>query len=444
MSNRTRSEVFGLKLKLISPSTATPLKPRQARRTLFPPLNLATIAALTPPDWEVTLVDESVQHHDFEEPADLVAITCMTASAIRAYEIADEYRRRGVKVVLGGIHPSAVPEEAINHADAVVVGEAEDVWTTLLEDFKKGRLRGIYKAERLLSLEGLPVPRRDLYPKGRYLVENTVQTSRGCPFNCSFCSVTRFFGNTYRIRPIPDILKEIETLKGRLVVFVDDNIIGNPSHAKKLFQALIPYRLRWVGQSSINIAKNEELLGLAAKSGCFLLFIGFESLIAENLTKIGKGVVNKANAFLEAIKRIHSHGIAIEGAFIFGFDEDDPGIFRRTVEFAKRAKLAAAQFGILTPFPGTDLQVELLNQRRITTQDWSKYTVSNVVFKPLKMTGDKLQDGLRYAYQEFYSYSSIVSRLLPRLTRDFGFLFATNMGFRQVALKALRGRIVTE
>ncbi len=418
------------KLQLIAPSSVTG---QGLRRSLFPPLSLGILASLTPRDWEVKIIDESVEPVDFSEPVNLVGITSITAVAPRAYALARRFRELGAKVVLGGIHPSAVPEEAARHADAVVIGEAENVWPGLLDDFKKGRLRRYYSSKERPNLDNLPVPRRDLYNARKYLTLSTVQTSRGCPYGCSFCSVTRFFGRTYRMRPVTDVLREVEELGERLVLFVDDNIIGNPQRAKELFRALIPSRIKWLGQSSLNIASQPELLSLAARSGCIGLFIGFESLVSGNLRKIGKAMINKADKFLEMIMRIHDHGIGIEGAFIFGFDDDDLDVFKRTVEFAQKAKLAAAQFGILTPFPGTALREKLLGEGRVIESDWAKYTISNVVFEPLQMSREALQNGFNWAYREFYSYRSIASRLLLGFRKNLSIFFPINLSFRRIA-----------
>lgn len=417
-------------LRLIAPSWAHALG-HNIGRSLFPPLSLAVLAGLTPPDWDVSIVDESVERINFDQPADLVGVTAMTAVAPRAYQIAAEYRKRGVPVVLGGIHPTALPAEAAANADSVVIGEAEPVWGQVLADALKGKLQRFYTAAQRPLLDGLPLPRRELFRPDRYLTMNTVQTSRGCPFSCSFCSVTRFFGCTYRMRPIADVCREIETLKDRVVLFVDDNIVGNVRRAKDLFRALIPYGLKWMGQSSINIASDLELLGLAAKSGCIGLFIGFESLVADNLASIGKRI-NRVEQYREAIARIHAHGIGIEGAFIFGFDEDRPSVFQRTVEFAQRARLAAAQFGILTPFPGTPLREQLEGERRITDRNWAKYTISHVVFRPAAMSAEALQSGFNWAYREFYSYSSIISRLVLGLKRNLRLFLPINISFRRI------------
>jgi radical SAM superfamily enzyme YgiQ (UPF0313 family) len=420
------------RLVLVAPSQRT------GGWALFPPLSLAVLAALTPPDWEVRLVDEAVEPIDFEAPADLVGITVMTSVAPRAYEVSARFRERGVPVVLGGIHPTALPEEAAAHADAVVVGEAEGVWPEVLRDAVRGRLRKFYRRRSRPDLAGLPVPRRDLFKPGAYLTTATVETSRGCPFSCDFCSVSRFFGRTYRWRPLRDVLNELSNLGRKLVFFVDDNIFGARARAREFFKSLIPLRLTWVGQSSLNIARDPELLGLAARSGCRGLFIGLESFLARNLQEVGKSLLNRVDDYGEAVSRIQAHGIGILGAFIFGFDGDDPGVFTRTVRLAQRLRLAAAQFGILTPFPGTVLRERLERQKRILHNDWSRYTISNVVFRPAGMSPETLQAGFEWAYRAFYSSGSILRRLVPQ-TLSFGtslpLLVSLNLHFRKIAVR---------
>jgi len=257
--------------------------------SLAPPLNLATVAALTPPEIEVSITDENLLPIDFDRAVDLVGITAVTPTAFRAYDIADAFRDRGRKVVLGGIHPTMLPEEASQHADSVVIGEAEGIWHSLIEDFKAGELKSVYRNRIRPSLGALPWPRRDLFAKKGYVFRNTMSTSRGCPFACSFCSVTSFFGHTYRTRPIDEIVQEIDSFDNRRpIFFVDDNIAGNPRRTKQLFSALLPYSIKWVGQASLTIAEDAELLKLAAASGCVGLFIGFDSIYPASLASVGK------------------------------------------------------------------------------------------------------------------------------------------------------------
>ena len=419
-----------MKLLLISPAWQEPGTGRVSRFSFFPPLNLGILAALTPLDVEVTLTDENVQPIDFSLTPDLVGITCMTATAPRAYEIARRFRERGAKIVLGGIHPSSVPEEAARHADAVCVGEAEGYWRELVEDVRKGRLKPVYRSERPDPFT-IPISRRDLFPEEGYLVRSTVQTTRGCPFSCDFCSVTNFFGHTYRCRKVGEVLEEISHIKDRIVAFVDDNIVGTPRRAKEFFKSLVPLKIRWFSQGSITMAEDEELLGLAKESGCIGMFMGFESLSQENLKAVGKKI-NLAERFERAIQKIHSFGIAIEGAFIYGLDEDDPSIFERTVAFARRMKLEAVQFGILTPLPGTGLFRKLQGEGRIFDRNWAHYDISRVVFKPKRMTAQELQDGYNWSYRNFYSLPSIFERL-GVFRRDLGFLWKLNLAYRQYA-----------
>jgi len=397
-----------MKLELIVPATKENLKRR--KKALTPPLGMATVAALTPPEVDVSLTDENVTTVDFEKEVDLVGITALTYTAHRAYQIADAFRTRGVKVVMGGIHPSVMPEEASQHADAVVVGEAEGIWTDVLEDFKANKLRRIYRQGKPHSLVGLPIPRRDLYVKGAYHFKNTLWATRGCPYSCSFCSISTIFGRKYRYRPVDEIIKEIETLdRSKIIGFVDDNIIGNHSFTRELFRALIPYKIKWVAQCPVTIASDDELLKLAADSGCIDLFIGFESLSQASLTAVGKKI-NVVDEYEVVIRKVHSHGIAIHGFFIFGLDEDDADIFERTLYFARKMRLESAQFAWPVPYPGTALSESADKAGRIVTKDWSQYE-STLVLEPKKMSRETLQQKRDWVWREFYTLPSIWRRL---------------------------------
>ncbi|QGP92907.1 Radical SAM superfamily protein [Neomoorella glycerini] len=420
-----------MKIALIAPAWHDPLWESEKEKSIFPPLNLITLAALTPPQHEVTILDESLTDLDCDAKYDLVGISAMTALAPRAYEIADAFRKKGTRVVLGGMHPSALPEEAGGHADAVVIGEAEGSWQRLLADLEDGKLQPFYRQHERPSLEQMVNPRRDLLLRGRYLVPDTVQTTRGCPFACSFCTVSQFFGKSFRFRPVEEVIREVAGLEGEVIAFIDDNIVGHPGYARRLFSELarLPKKIKWFSQGSLNIARDEELLQLAAASGCIGLFIGFESLYPGNLKAVGKAV-NRVEEYREAIKKIHDHGIAIEGAFVFGLDEDDESVFERTVKFAQDNRLEAAQFGILTPFPGTPLREALEREGRITSNDWSEYTISRVVFEPKNMSAKTLQEGFNWAWQEFYSLGSI-SRRLGLAKKHAAILWALNLNIRK-------------
>ena len=310
---------------------------------------------------------------------------------------------------MGGIHASELPEEASRHADAVVIGEAENVWAPLIEDFRANRLKPIYQAAELSDLRNLPIPRRDLLKQGMTFSPYSIQTTRGCPFGCHFCSVTKFFGGTFRYRPVEDIVREIESSDKKTWIFVDDNIVGNPAYAARLFRALIPLKIRWGGQSVLHAAKNKELLELAAKSGCLGLFIGFESLNELSLQSVNKAV-NKVKDYEECARKFHDHGILVFASFMFGFDHDDKSVFEKTVDFLIKNKFVAASLPILVPYPGTKLYQKFEEEGRILTRDWSKYDYGHVVFKPRLMEPEELAEGARWAAAEFYSRSSVISR----------------------------------
>ncbi|MEK7711616.1 MAG: radical SAM protein, partial [Pseudomonadota bacterium] len=323
----------------------------------IPPLNLAMIARYTPEQYEVEIVDEGVEELDFDTPADLVGITCMTPLAPRAYELAAHFRKRGVPVVMGGIHASYMPDEALRYVDAVVVGEAENIWPQLLEDFEQGRMQKVYKVCDQPDIENLLPPRRDLL-RGKYFVE-TVQTGRGCPINCNFCSVTAFNGPRYRLRNIDSVIEEIKSIKSKRIFIVDDNIVGSGNkyikRAQELFTRLKECDKKWGAQTCLNIVEHDKLLKTARDSGCRGLLIGFESIDAGSLSAMHKPVNLRPNTknFSDAIKKIHDHGIAIVGCFIFGADTQDKDVFRRTVDFALKYNIDAIQMTLETPLPGT-------------------------------------------------------------------------------------------
>ena len=292
-----------MRVELIAPTWTKKIQKKRAKRAKvfkIPPLGLLNVAAVTPPDVEVSLTDENVEEVDFDKPVDLVGVTVMTSTAPRAYEIADEFRKRKIPVVLGGPHVSFMKEEAIQHADSVVIGEAEGAWERLIEDFKRGgrgSLKKFYENEKKPDLTKIPFPRWDLLKKDSYIVTKVLHVTRGCPYNCSFCSVSRLFGREIRYRPVDKVVDCIEknigeSLGSRFFVFLDDNIMANRRYAKKLFQALIPYKIIWMSQASVNAAYDEELLSLAGKSGCKALFIGLETLSEESLNEIGLSLIH--------------------------------------------------------------------------------------------------------------------------------------------------------
>jgi len=416
-----------MRLLLVYP-THRPM--RHARPVSFvPPLGLGMVAAVTPPDVRVTLTDAYIEPIDYDRRADLVAITGLTPAAPQAYRIADEFRRRGAKVVMGGMHATVMSEEALEHVDAVVQGEAELVWPRLVSDFKAGRLERIYRSDEHPDMSRLPWPRRDLFNTRRYVVRRPIESSRGCPFRCMYCSDAMVFGDKYRFRPVEDVVEEIRANRwqGRYVFFVDNNIVGKPTRAKELFEALIPLRIRWTAQASITVARDPELVKLAARSGCKGVLVGLETLRADTLREIGKPV--DPARYKEYVARLQKAGIWVQGEFIFGFDDDDPGVFERTLEFAMDARLDAARFAILKPYPGTRLYREWDAAGRIETRDWSRYHSENVTYRPATLTAEELTRGRNWAYDEFGSLGSIWKRIGFR-KKHWPLLWLVNLGNR--------------
>jgi radical SAM superfamily enzyme YgiQ (UPF0313 family) len=404
-------------------------------------LTLPVIAALTPSRYDVKIVDENVESIDFREDVDLVGVSLLTPTAARGYEIAARFRARGVPVVLGGVHPSLCPDEAKDHCDAVVLGEAEGVWPRLLEDFEKGLLGKVYQSDLKPNLEHLPRPRRELMNEKMYVNVPKVEVSRGCPFDCSFCSTTKFFGRKMRYRPVEEVVQELKELAVSFVFFTDNNIVGNPKYAKELFRELIPLRIKWIGQGSLNAATDRELLKLARRSGCVGLLIGFESLSDKAVSAMGKAV-NKVEKYKTAIKRLHRERIGIIGCFVFGFDEEDGSVFKRTVKFVRRLNIEVPQFTVLTPYPGTLLREKMEETRRILHNQWEKYDVNHVVFQPVKMKAEDLRCGYNRSCKKAYSYWSIVKRLARSLIHLRSFyrlavFWQINVVYRRLYLASL-------
>ena len=397
-----------------------------AKGALFPPLNLATLAALTPPEHEVSIDDGCLGPVAATKQGDLAAITAMTAQAPSAYALADEYRARGIPVVLGGIHPSMCPDEAGEHADAVVLGEADTLWADLVQDFAHGRMKSRYQDPAPIDLAKIALPRRDLLNPNGYVIFNSVQTTRGCPFNCNFCSVTTMSGVRYRFRPVESVIDELRTLDGRFIYFVDDNIIGVPRRAKELFRAFKPLNLGWASQVTINFARDPELMRLARESGCYGVFIGFETFSNKSIRDAGKGV-NKPDEYMRDIRRIHEAGIKVWGSFIFGFDNDGLGVFRETLDFIEKSGMEFAQFSLLTPLPGTALFRQFEDEQRIVNRDWSKYDLGSIVFNHPLLTAERLHFEKNHAWRRFYSIRSIFKRLgMPKSRGDL-ILWITNL-----------------
>jgi len=423
-----------LKIRLIDPAYDHPFfshSQKVIKRIWFARLTLTTLAALTPPEIEVKITDENVEPIDFEEDVDLVGVTGMVMHASRAYEIARRFRERGIPVVMGGPHASSLPGEAKEHVDAVVIGEAENVWKGLIEDLKNGCLKTFYRADAYSSMKGFPLPRLDLLQKEAYMTVNCVQTTRGCPYQCDFCHVTHFFGKTYRCRPIEEVIEEVKRLDGEFVVFIDDNIAGNRHYAKELFIRLKPLKKKWASQASMTLTRDPELLRLAAESGCVSLFLGVESLSPENLKDVNKGF-NQVDQYEEGMKVLHDHDIMVLAGFIFGLDHDDEGVFERTLRFCERNRIELPSFFILTPLPGTRLFQRMESEGRLLHKDWVHYNGATVVFEPKLMTEETLQRGFNWVCQEAYSWGSIFKRVIHPQQRFFTRILS-NIAYRSIA-----------
>ena len=429
-----------MEIVLIAPrqTPASDLPYRPQRRAVFPPLGLLTVAGLTPPGHNITIIDEGITELPDDIEADLVGITGATAAAPRAYQIADQLRRRGVRVVIGGIHATACPEEAAQHADAVVIGEAEHQWPLVVRDAERGELKKFYRNDSWPELAGFPAPRRDLIDPKRYVLPNTMQTTRGCPFDCAYCSVTTFFGRTYRTRPVDEVLAEINSMPPGPLILIDDNIMGNPRYARELFARLKDAGRKWFSQASVTMLKTPDLIKKAAEAGCVVLFVGLETLSQTNLEAVGKKI-NVVAQYKELVKVLHDNGIAIVGSFMFGLDDDDPDVFDRTVEFAIDARIDAALMSILTPLPGTRLYAELDRQGRIFDRDWSHYDGAHATFRPAKMTAEQLVEGYVRAVRSFYSGWSIFRRMWQPMGHSLVF-WVMNLIWRRFALNWARGQ----
>jgi radical SAM superfamily enzyme YgiQ (UPF0313 family) len=417
-----------LRLTLVHPCIGRRAGDRSYIRTWqMEPLPPALIAGLTPSDVEVRFYDDRMELIPFDEPTDLVALSVETYTARRAYQIASEFRRRGVPVVMGGFHASLCPDEVARYADAVVVGEAEAMGPVLNDDHRHGRLQKVYRQQGRTALSGVR-PQRGIFHGKRYLPVGLVEAGRGCHFRCDFCAVQTVFGATQTRRPADEILAEIASLRGekRLIFFVDDNITSNLAQAKELFRALIPLKIRWVSQASINAAHDEEFLDLLARSGCMGVLIGFESLNPANLRAMNKSFNMMRGGYVKALENLRRHKIRLYGTFIFGYDEDTPGVFPETVAFAREHGFYIAAFNHLTPFPGTALYRRLKSEGKLRWDAWwldEEYSYNKVPFRPARMSAEEVEHCCVEARRSFYSWPSILRRAWDPVNRADGFMF---------------------
>lgn len=406
-----------MKVKMILPALveARGLPMRPIKYSLFPPLGLATLASYLPPDVEVEIQDEHVEKLRLEDKPDLVVIQVYVTSARRSYEIADHYRARGAHVCLGGLHVTTCSREAMPHADTLFFGPGEDTWPVFLEDFKEGHPKVFY-ASTNRCLKDLPLPRRDLIKRKKYLVPNSMVFSRGCPHHCSFCYKDTFFqgGRTYYTLEVDRALREMEGLPGKHLFFLDDHLFGNPKLVGTLFDGMMGMGRLWQAGGTVQtILTQPELMEKAAASGMRSLFVGFETINPGNLAMVSKNH-NLGRNYNEAVRRLHDLGVMVNGSFVFGMDDDGPDVFDRTADWAVEQGLETATFHILTPYPGTPLRTSLEKQGRILTNDWDLYDTRHSVFRPKKMSPRELESGYWRAYERFYSWSGIFEAALTK------------------------------
>jgi radical SAM superfamily enzyme YgiQ (UPF0313 family) len=399
-------------IHLVNPKTdSLTTRPQYFNRALYSPLaGLLAVAASIPRDqYEVVLTDENIETIDFDLKADLVGISAMTSYVNRGYEIADEFRSRGIPVIMGGVHASFMPQEALKHCDAVVIGEVELVIDKLLDDLRQGSMRGTYKSEHLHPMVGVPMPRYDLLKKNRYVNRTFVQTSRGCHQGCTFCAEPLMNGLKFRYRPVDEVIAEMENCGARTISINDADFFGTPERPKEVMRALKGRGIQWQAGVTSKLAQDDRMLELAAESGCTMLSIGFESISRTTLKSVHKHV-NRPETFAALVEKAHSYGIMVFGLFMFGFDGDDTSVFEETVRFNRDSNYDACAYSVLTPYPGTLTWYEMKKANRIVSFDWTKYDQSQVVYRPAQMSGDELRLGQAGAYENFYSLPSIASR----------------------------------
>ena len=396
----------------------------------YMPLTLPTLAALVPPELnaQITCCDEGIEDVDVNMPVDLIGLTVITGTANRAYELAAQFRKRGVTVVMGGPHVTLIPDDAAPHADSIVVGYAEETWPQLLRDYRAGRLEARYHQAPALSLADRPLPDRSVLPKWRYLTHHVFEATRGCIHNCDFCVVPSAWGRKPLQKPVEQIVADIVRQRSRHAIFVDLNLIANRHYAAQLFEALIPLKLTWFGLATTLLCDDEELLNLAARSGCRGLLMGLESISPANLRGSQKSF-NCPDRYRQVVERLHARRIALQGCFVFGLDEDTPDVFLKTARFAVDARIDLPRFAIVTPFPGTQLYQRLQKEGRIRSTNWELYDGQHVVFQPAQMSAEQLARGTEEAWKYAYSWTNMAKRLRSTAA-PWRVALSTNLGYR--------------
>lgn len=382
------------------------------------PLPVATLASYVPENVDIEFFDDRLELIDYDSKTDLVAINVETYTARRAYGISKKFRDRGIPVVMGGYHPTHLPNETGEYADSVVVGQAESVWADLLNDVKNGQLKKRYSGNGEVRSK---LPLRSIFEGKDYLKLGLVETGRGCPFTCEFCHITTFYDGKYYPRPIPDIIEDIINSGRDKFFFVDDNLVANPKHTIALCKELEKLNITWAGQGTLTMAKNPELLKWMKRSGCMMMLIGFESLESENLKQMDKDWSLKLGEQKDLIRRIHEFGIGIYATFIFGFDYDTDDTFKKTIDFSLENRFFYAAFNHLLPFPGTPLYKRLENEKSLLVTNWwlsNKYSYGDVIFKPKQMSPERLSENCLNARKEFFKFSAISKRGFSQLKRN--------------------------
>jgi radical SAM superfamily enzyme YgiQ (UPF0313 family) len=398
-----------MKVKMILPALTEAESPfwRPIKYSLFPPLGLATLAAYLSPDDEIDLQDQHVEKLNLEDEPDLVVIQVYITNAYRAYSIADHYRKKNCYVILGGLHVTSLPEEAVPHADTIFLGPGEETFPKFLADFRNGNPKKRYFSS-VRSLDHIPPIRRDLIKRHLYLVPNSIVVTRGCPHHCNFCYKDAFFqgGKTFYTQLVDEALAEIDRLPGKHLYFLDDHLLGNEKFASALFEGMKGMNRVFQSAATVDSVLRGNLLEKAADAGLRSLFVGFETFSPENLLQSNKKQ-NLKKDYTTAVDRIHSHGVMINGSFVFGLDHDDTDVFKRTVDWGVKHGLTTATYHILTPYPGTSLFADMEKQGRISTYNWDLYDTRHTVYKTAGLTPDELEEGYHWAYKEFYSWKNI-------------------------------------
>jgi radical SAM superfamily enzyme YgiQ (UPF0313 family) len=419
-----------LKIKLISPAMSLRPMDSEFKRRMSPSLSLLIIATLTPLHHHVYIEDENLSPLDLTDTPDLVGITVNVDTSYRSFEIADNYRARGIKVIFGGIHASANPELMHGHCDSVCIGEAEEIWTIVLDDLMNDNLKSEYFNHGSTDLKNVPVPKWDLISKKNYLYTNVLVTSRGCPHRCEFCyNSCDYINNNYRSRPIKNILDEINCMDAKQVMFLDDNLIGNVPGTVELVDSIKCLNLIWHAAVSANLVKYPELIKSMSEAGCRSLFIGFESINTNSIKSVNK-TQNKISEYESLIKQLHENNIMVNASLVFGFDHDTKDIFPETLDWLISNKVETMTAHILTPYPGTKIYKQLLQENRITDHNLRNYNTSNVVFQPKNMSADELRDGYLNMYRNFYSFRNIFLRK-PDNKKLQAPYFIFNFGYRK-------------